>query len=55
LLSLRWKIYGENGASKLLGLKPTTLIEKMKRMKIKKPAKKVKRSSEDNLNQTTLH
>lgn len=33
----RWKIYGEDGASRLLGLKPTTLIERMKRMKIARP------------------
>ncbi len=31
-----WKIYGSDGASALLGIKPTTLIERMKRMKIKK-------------------
>jgi transcriptional regulator with GAF, ATPase, and Fis domain len=32
-----WKIYGEDGASNMLELKPTTLIERMKRMNIKKP------------------
>ena len=32
-----WKIYTDTGAAKLLGIKPTTLIERMKRMKIKKP------------------
>ena len=32
-----WKISGEKSASKLLGLKPTTLIERMKRWKINKP------------------
>ncbi|WP_321415852.1 helix-turn-helix domain-containing protein [uncultured Desulfobacter sp.] len=34
-----WKIYNTDGAAGLLGIKPTTLIEKMKRMKIKKPRK----------------
>ncbi|WP_022669111.1 sigma-54 interaction domain-containing protein [Desulfospira joergensenii] len=34
-----WKIYNEDGAAKLIGIKPTTLIERMKRMKIKKPGK----------------
>jgi hydrogenase-4 transcriptional activator len=32
-----WKIYGPGGASELIGIKPTTLIERMKRMKIQKP------------------
>lgn len=32
-----WKIYGDNGAANLLGIKPTTLIERMKRMRIQKP------------------
>ncbi|MFH0726719.1 MAG: sigma 54-interacting transcriptional regulator [Pseudomonadota bacterium] len=32
-----WKIYGPGGASELIGIKPTTLIERMKRMKIHKP------------------
>jgi transcriptional regulator with GAF, ATPase, and Fis domain len=35
-----WKIYGEDGAARLLGIKPTTLIERMKRMHIRKPQKK---------------
>ena len=35
----KWKIYGEDGAAVLLGIKPTTLIERMKRMKIRKPSK----------------
>jgi PAS domain S-box-containing protein len=34
-----WKIYGDNGAAHLLGLNPTTLIERMKRMQIQKPSK----------------
>jgi transcriptional regulator with GAF, ATPase, and Fis domain len=32
-----WKIYGPGSASELIGIKPTTLIERMKRMKIHKP------------------
>lgn len=35
----RWKIYGEDGAAHLLGINPTTLIERMKRMHIRKPPK----------------
>ena len=34
-----WKIYGNDGAASLLDIKPTTLIERMKRMQIKKPPK----------------
>ncbi|GAB6905044.1 Hydrogenase-4 transcriptional activator (fragment) [Desulfosarcina cetonica] len=33
----RWKLYGHDGAARLLGIKPTTLIERMKRMRIIKP------------------
>jgi PAS domain S-box-containing protein len=33
----KWKIYGDDGAALLLNLKPTTLIERMKRMRIRKP------------------
>jgi transcriptional regulator with GAF, ATPase, and Fis domain len=32
-----WKIYGPNGAARILGIKPTTLIERMRRLQIKKP------------------
>jgi transcriptional regulator with GAF, ATPase, and Fis domain len=32
-----WKIYGEGGAAKLLGIKPTTLSSRIKKMKIRKP------------------
>lgn len=35
----KWKIYNSDGAAELLGIKPTTLIERMKRMDIKKPGK----------------
>ncbi|MEJ2641441.1 MAG: sigma 54-interacting transcriptional regulator [Desulfosarcinaceae bacterium] len=38
LTRCRWKIYGEDGAAMLLGIKPTTLIERKKRMQIKKPS-----------------
>ena len=31
----RWKIYGLDGAAALLGLKPTTLVSRMKRMNLK--------------------
>jgi transcriptional regulator with GAF, ATPase, and Fis domain len=33
-----WKIHGPGGTAELLGLKPTTLISRMKRMGLKKPA-----------------
>jgi transcriptional regulator with GAF, ATPase, and Fis domain len=39
LVSCQWKIYGDDGAAKLLKIKPTTLIERMKRMGIKKQAR----------------
>ena len=39
LRQCKWKIYGDDGAAVLLGIKPTTLIERMKRMKIQKPSK----------------
>jgi PAS domain S-box-containing protein len=35
-----WKIYGRDGAAQLLGLNPTTLIERMKKHGIVKPAQK---------------
>ena len=31
-----WKIYGTGGAAELLGLKPTTLLSRIKKMKIEK-------------------
>jgi transcriptional regulator with GAF, ATPase, and Fis domain len=40
LKQCKWKIYGDDGAAHLLGIKPTTLIERMKRMRIRKPSKK---------------
>jgi DNA-binding NtrC family response regulator len=32
-----WKIHGKNGAAEVLGVKPTTLISRMKKMGLKKP------------------
>jgi transcriptional regulator with GAF, ATPase, and Fis domain len=37
LVRCGWTIYGEFGAAKLLGIKPTTLIERMRRMGIRRP------------------
>jgi len=34
-----WKIHGAGGAAELLGLKPTTLISRMKKLGLAKPAK----------------
>lgn len=31
-----WKIYGPNGTAELLGLKPTTLLSRMKKMRLKR-------------------
>ena len=31
-----WKIYGTGGAAELLGIKPTTLLSRIKKMEIKK-------------------
>ncbi|MCZ6801715.1 MAG: sigma 54-interacting transcriptional regulator [Nitrospirae bacterium] len=36
LTRTKWKIYGPGGAAELLGLKPTTLLSRIKKMKIKK-------------------
>jgi transcriptional regulator with GAF, ATPase, and Fis domain len=33
-----WKIKGENGAAELLGVKPTTLISRIKKLGLKRPA-----------------
>ena len=32
-----WKIYGPGGAAELLGLKPTTLASRIKKMNLKRP------------------
>ncbi len=37
LRKTEWKIYGREGAAALLGIKPTTLTSRMKKMNIKKP------------------
>ena len=34
LTACRWKIYGKDGAARMLTINPTTLIERMKRMQI---------------------
>ena len=38
LVKSGWRIHGEGGAAELLGLKPTTLISRMKKMGLKRPA-----------------
>jgi transcriptional regulator with GAF, ATPase, and Fis domain len=37
LVHANWKVYGSKGAAQLLGIKPTTLIERMRRLRIKRP------------------
>jgi transcriptional regulator with GAF, ATPase, and Fis domain len=37
LKTSNWRIYGADGAAQLLGIKPTTLASRMKKMNIKKP------------------
>jgi transcriptional regulator with GAF, ATPase, and Fis domain len=37
LIQSEWKVYGRNGAAHRLGIKPTTLIERMRRLRIKRP------------------
>jgi len=34
----RWKIYGPGGAAELLGLRPTTLASRIKRLRLQKPS-----------------
>ena len=38
LTKSNWKIYGPGGAAEILGIKPTTLASRVKRMGIKRPA-----------------
>lgn len=38
LQKTNWKIKGADGAAELLGLKPTTLLTRMKKMKLRRPA-----------------
>jgi len=33
-----WKVHGEGGAAELLGVKPTTLISRIKKLGLKRPA-----------------
>ena len=37
LIKSGWRIYGRGGAARLLGIKPTTLASRMKKMHIRKP------------------
>jgi transcriptional regulator with GAF, ATPase, and Fis domain len=37
LIQADWKVYGRNGAAHRLGIKPTTLIERMRRLRIRRP------------------
>lgn len=37
LAKTAWKIKGADGAAELLGIKPTTLLSRMKRMGLKRP------------------
>jgi transcriptional regulator with GAF, ATPase, and Fis domain len=37
LKKCNWKIYGSDGAAQLLGIKPTTLSSRIKKLKISKP------------------
>lgn len=37
LIQSGWKVYGRDGAAHRLGIKPTTLIERMRRLRIKRP------------------
>jgi transcriptional regulator with GAF, ATPase, and Fis domain len=33
-----WRVSGDGGAAQLLGIKPSTLTDRMRSMRIKKPA-----------------
>ena len=37
LKQTKWKLSGEGGAAELLGIKPTTLASRMKKMSIERP------------------
>jgi transcriptional regulator with GAF, ATPase, and Fis domain len=37
LFQSNWKVYGRDGAAHRLGIKPTTLIERMRRLRVKRP------------------
>ena len=34
----QWRVSGPNGAAKLLGVKPTTLTDRMKKFELRKPS-----------------
>jgi transcriptional regulator with GAF, ATPase, and Fis domain len=38
LLAAQWRVSGPNGAAKLLGVKPTTLTDRIKKLKLQRPA-----------------
>ena len=38
LRKTNWKIKGADGAAELLGVKPTTLVTRMQKMGLKRPA-----------------
>ena len=37
LEGVRWRVYGKNGAAEILGLKPSTLQHRMKKLGLQKP------------------
>ncbi|MDH3977541.1 MAG: hydrogenase, partial [Gammaproteobacteria bacterium] len=43
LEAANWRVSGENGAAKLLGLKPTTLTDRMRAMDIERPPRNRKK------------
>lgn len=38
LEKVNWKVYGDDGAAALLRVKPTTLVSRMQKMGLEKPA-----------------
>ena len=38
LAMAQWRVSGPSGAAKLLGVKPTTLTDRMKKFKLRKPS-----------------
>jgi transcriptional regulator with GAF, ATPase, and Fis domain len=41
----QWRVSGPNGAAELLGVKPTTLADRMKKLKLRKPTATPPRSA----------
>ena len=41
LQQTRWKVHGEGGAAELLGVKPTTLISRMKKLGLRRPVLRI--------------